>query len=768
MRRNNINAPRVNRSLLLPVFAALILQSGMAHANESSADDQQASEAESGAYVPGEIIVTAQRRSESLQKVPVAMTALTSETLVNQGVTNLNSLAAAAPSLKVTAYPNASDTLTLTMRGQGAGDVGQITRDGGVGLYMDGFYIGRPQGALLDLGDPERIEVLRGPQGTLYGRNTTGGAVNIITKKPSGELGGNVTLATGSRNLVRALGTIDLPEFANISVKGSLTYVDKDGWVKNGDSDRNYNDFNQFAGRLAVKWAPTDNFTANYGFNLGRVRTTPNYYINNDLVLDGYVADKDRTYTTLDLDYSVSKFVDHQLTLEWDISDKFQIRSLSAYRGFRATQDVNYGAVYSTAGLVPAGNEFNLTVEQDHYYRTSQYSQELQLVGDINDRLTFTGGLYFYREKGRHKADNYSVYLTYGGMEAFAGRDVNTLSKSYAAYAQSTWTPGVLDDRLKLTVGARYTKDKRSADRVTYDTDPEVLNPREFNNQSFDNFSPMANLAVEWTSNLMTYAKYSQSYKAGGSAESTLNFANTFGPEKVKAWEAGFKSQLFDRRLTLNLAAFYNDFNDLQVDYLETNDQTIIATSNAGRASIKGVELDATLRLSNDFSFYGSFSYMDQNVKQVDVIPGSVFDQVLNPGDNAAPYLYLPFVPKYSYNFGGDWTFLRTADDAEFSLHANYGYQGKVSGSVAAGRAVVGRDFYFSDPSKLLNARISFKRPTASGAEFKLSVFADNLLDHRGTTYSAAIGGTLATGFTGAAKTYQEPRTIGVEARLGF
>jgi len=139
----------------------------------------------------GDIIVTAQRRSERLQSVPIAISAISADAIANQGITNLERLSTAAPSLNVVAYPNSSDTLTLTMRGQGAGDVGQITRDGGVGLYVDGFYIGRPQGALLDLGEPERIEVLRGPQGTLYGRNTTGGAINIISKKPTGEFGGS-------------------------------------------------------------------------------------------------------------------------------------------------------------------------------------------------------------------------------------------------------------------------------------------------------------------------------------------------------------------------------------------------------------------------------------------------------------------------------------------------------------------------------------------------------------------------------------------------
>ena len=226
----------------------------------------------------GDIIVTAQRRSERLQSVPIAISAISADAIANQGITNLERLSTAAPSLNVVAYPNSSDTLTLTMRGQGAGDVGQITRDGGVGLYVDGFYIGRPQGALLDLGEPERIEVLRGPQGTLYGRNTTGGAINIISKKPTGEFGGSTSLSFGSRNLVRALATIDLPAIGNLAIKGAIVYVNQDGWVKNVGEKHNFGEFGQLAGRVSAKWTPTSDLTVNYTFDQGRVTTTPLYF----------------------------------------------------------------------------------------------------------------------------------------------------------------------------------------------------------------------------------------------------------------------------------------------------------------------------------------------------------------------------------------------------------------------------------------------------------------------------------------------------------
>lgn len=769
MRKMYANSSRVNRSLLVPVFAALLLQSGAAAAADVadenvSADDQ----------MPGEIIVTAQRRSESLQKVPVAMTALNAESLVNQGVTNISNLSTAAPSLKVVAYPNSSDTLTLTMRGQGAGDVGQLTRDGGVAVYIDGFYMARPQGALLDLGDPERIEILRGPQGTLYGRNTTGGAVNVITQKPSGEWGGYGTLSFGSRNLVRSTASIDMPLSDTLAVKGNIVYLNQDGFVKNEGKTHDFGEFGQIAGRVAVQWKPSDGFTARYAFNRGRVNSTPLYYVTPSLEgitegpLVGYDASPYTTTEPLDLQSSVSHFVDHQLTLELDVSDSFQLRSLTGYRGFKGFQNMNYGFAFS----LPT---YPMRVQQLHNYRTRQYSQELQLTGDISDSLTFTGGLYWYKETGSHTVRTLTD-LFYPEPEYYdAGYLARAKSQSMAAYAQSTWTPGLLEDRLKLTVGGRYTKDKRSAsrDRLFFQT---IYQPQESNDQKFDNFSPMANLAVEWTNQFMTYVKYSQAYKAGGSGESSPDFSMTFGPEKVTAWEAGFKAQAFDRKLTLNAAAFLNKFDDMQIDFIaDPLDTSVVATANAGKATIKGVEIDLTFRPVEDFSINASFSHLDQNIKRINVLGGSIFDGALIPGtvdqyyqvgDNIAHHFELPFVPKYSYSVGADWTMVRSGRHS-VSAHANYSYQSAVAATSGVGPGP-GRDFPRSDRSKNLNARINWNIEDVSGADIQLAIFADNLLNDKRSDFAIGLGGTPLIGYVSGTYNYNEPRTIGGELKLSF
>lgn len=732
-------------TLPFPAFAQDEATGG-AQANESGSSD---------------IIVTAQRRSERLQTVPIAITALSADAIANQGITNLEGLSTAAPSLKVVTYPNSSDTLTLTMRGQGAGDVGQITRDGGVGLYVDGFYIGRPQGALLDLGEPERIEVLRGPQGTLYGRNTTGGAINIVSKQPTGEWGGNSSFTYGSRNLVRSLASVDLPAVANIAIKGSIVYVNQDGWVKNVGKQHDFGEFNQLAGRVSAKWAPSDSFSLSYTFDQGQVQTTPLYYINPALegAIPGYVADKDRTYAPLDLNYSRTKFVDHQATAEYEIADSLTLRSLTAYRGFTANQDINYGLAQSTP-------TFPLTVKQNAYYRTHQYSQELQLVGDLTSRLDFTGGLYYFREKGRHDNDVNLGYINFG-FDSTTNSRVDALSKSYAAYVQSTWNPALFAERLKLTVGGRYTRDTRSATR-TFISNGVVTEAGVSNSQKFNNFSPMGNLAMQWTRDVMSYFKFSKGYKAGGSAEGAPDFTQTFGPEKVTAWEAGIKTQLFARLVTFNLTIFYNKFDDIQLDFVADPVNTaVVATRNAGKAEIKGVELETNLQPTPDFGLRGSFSYLKPKIKTVAVLPGTIFDGPFKAGDNIAGYFTLPFVPKFAWSVGGDWTFLRLTED-NLSLHATYSYQSPVYTSSGSGPLVSGRNFYRNDPVENLDARINWVRPIRAGKTITVSVFADNLLDNRRSDFIIGVGGTALTGYQSSTVPYNEPRTIGGEVKIAF
>jgi len=278
----------------------------------------------------------------------------------------------------------------------------------------------------------------------------------------------------------------------------------------------------------------------------------------------------------------------------------------------------------------------------------------------------------------------------------------------------------------------------------------------------------MANLAIQWTPAIMTYVKFSQGYKAGGSAEGAPDFTQTFGPEKVTAYEAGIKTQLFDRLLTFNATAFYNKFDDIQIDFVaDPVNTSVIGTYNAGKANIKGIEVESSLQPSPDFALRGSFSYLKPELKRVDALAGTIFDGPFPVGANIAGYFTLPFVPKYAWSVGGDWTFLRLNED-EVSAHATYSYQSPVYTSSGAGPLVPGRNFYRNDAVKNLDARIQWVHPTLAGKAITFSVFADNLLNNRRSDFIIGVGGTALTGYQSSTAPYNEPRTIGGEVKMAF
>ena len=424
-----------------------------------------------------EVVVTAQRREESLQDAPIAITALSEEQLELRGITDFGAVAAATPSMSLTPYPSSTNTLILYMRGQGVADSMQITSDGSVALYQDGFYISRPQLSTFDLADIDRVEVLRGPQGTLYGRNTTGGAVNLISKRPSGELDFKQELSMGDREYFRTLSALDLPEWHGLSTKFTYLYSRKDGVVDNlNEFSRDYQEEHQRAGRVAFAWDGDGAFTADYFFEIGKIESTPIYYqvpalevsSTNPFGIPGYDASgkpADHTWTPIDLPLSSGEYNAHGLTLTWEVSDNFTIKSLTGYRELDDDIYQNYASAFSTPGAFGVATEFVTFDTLD----TEQFSQELQFLGSFGERFDYLLGLYYFKEEGDH-FQHIDIDIAGFGVFINKDRDIDAESESKAAFAQVTWTPAILDDRLELTLGGRYTEDNRKATRTTLNT----------------------------------------------------------------------------------------------------------------------------------------------------------------------------------------------------------------------------------------------------------------------------------------------------------
>jgi len=736
-----------------------------------------------------EVVVTAQKSEENLQQMPMSISALTGEDMQKMGITDFNGVAKASPSIHFTTYPS-SNMLTLYMRGQGINDPMQVTADGSVGLYQDGFYVGRALGAVFELADLERVEVLRGPQGTLYGRNTTGGAVNMISKEPTGQFGFKQSFTFGTRDLFRSLTTIDLPEWQNLSTKLTVLKSSEDGYVKNTGSGHDYGESNQLSGRLALHWQAADHFSADYFMETGHLDSTPLYFVNEAVARGGQVAGytnadgpRSRTYRDIDLPLSSSRFENHGLTLTWDISDALTIKSLTGYRELKVDGYQDYAEGLGTAAGTNAITARDLI--NDH-----TFSQEFQFIGNaLDDSIQYVSGLYYFRDSVSHYEDFFSglqatpSYLNSVDKQRWVSAD----AKSMAAYGQVTWTPDILEQRLDLTLGARYTRDKRSATRdivsvgngPRFGGGPLVIGSElgASNNQDFSRFNPSATINYRWTDDFSTFAKASTGYRAGGSSEAAPigSFNLTYGPEEVTAYEAGFKSYWFDHRVRLNAAVFYNKLKDMQM-LISTDpaDSSVVQGFNAGRATMKGGEFELLVQPIDDLSLGLNYAYLNAQFNGVKAPAGTIFDHTFNPsspysaGDDVKGLFVVPNAPKHSINASADYTFLHL-EQSTLSAHLDYRSQSRMFTSALGGGDVPDQVSVSVPSYGLLNGRITWDVNLPRGDRAKISLWGNNLTNQYYPLQVTGLGGgavpvgATPAGRTALGKAWSEPPSYGID-----
>ncbi|HSB96617.1 MAG TPA: TonB-dependent receptor, partial [Spongiibacteraceae bacterium] len=553
-----------------------------------------------------EVIVTAQKQEENIQTVPLAITAITSDDLQRQGINSVAGIVQATPSISFSPFPSSSNTLILYMRGMGNSNPVLLTSESAVGMYGDGFIIARPNAATLDLADVERVEVLRGPQGTLYGRNTTGGAINLISKQPTGEFGFKQQFSFGTRDLFRSLTAIDLPKWADISTK--ITYVRSaiDGYVKNSGSSHDFGEQEQRAGRFSAHWVATEDIAVDYFFEHGNLDSTPMYYQNAALdgttIIPGYpYTDGDklrhRTYRPVDLDLSTANFEGQGLTLSWDIDPDLTVKSLTGYRRLRTEDSQDYAEAF--------GYAYNSLGELN----THHFSQEFTAVGNLlEDRINYTAGLYYFEESGSSAGAADIPTYSFTSSSYLKGS-----AKSRAAYGQIIWTPDILEDRLNFTIGARYTRDQRQAQRFQTIGGLPSADSGADGTVDFSRFNPSFTASYQWTEDLNTYAKIATGYRAGGFYEAAPvnQFEQTFAPEDLTSYELGLKSYWLDHRVRLNVAAFEAKYKDMQLT-LQTDPINVGTTQiyNAGRSTIKGIETELLVTPIEDINLSLNYSYL--------------------------------------------------------------------------------------------------------------------------------------------------------------
>ncbi|KQM86573.1 TonB-dependent receptor [Sphingomonas sp. Leaf23] len=846
-------------ALLVPVAAQAAAPEDAVPAPVTAAPEAPATDDASA--IP-DIVVTATRRETNLQKTPVAISVLGAPALIDRHVQSLYDLAdGAVPSLRVATFEARQSALTVGIRGIVPLDANQPAREQGVGIYVDGVYLGRQHGLNAALFDVERIEVLKGPQGTLFGRNTEGGALNIVTRAPSGEFEGRIRAGVANYGGYNGEVHLDLPAYENVSVKldGIVQY--QGPTTKNplaGQTGFNY--FDRRGARAAVRWAPIDGLTEDFSYDYGIDKNSPFYsqllnYNPNGCVagaqsavpactlpgtaytaltgtvkplMPGVVVNGTSRMKTADIGVPQQPSVDetHGFTnlLKYKLSPEIELRSITAWRGVDATQWDNSGGAHR----VPVFNPGNVVIDGTLYngqlfsrysladLRQRQFSQEFQAVGTV-DRFDYVAGLFYFNEHvsddaatpnsnfynaatGRISIVNPCAVITtgftvvnnlpVGGTTAPAGsqpgcrsidRASEVWSKSYAAYGQVTWNA---TDVLHLTAGGRYTHDTKRGElhfsrNINYDTNTAAAARNGYTplDATWNRFNPMVTLAYDAADNVHVYAKYATGYRAGGASSRTSNY-QAFDPEGVKSYEVGMKSDFWDKRARLNLAAYIMDRKDSQVDISSiqstaTGNFNNLVTINApGTTKIRGIEAELTVQPIDNLTLNASYAYTYTRIPPV-LITNSVTNAAgVTTATQVYQNFYIVFTPRNAASGSIDYALpLDTGNKLRFHLDGNYAQATQAFDQFATK----------NDASFIVNGRVALADIALGEGHQKLTValWGRNLFDEQYVYRrdpSNSLPGAPTTNVTsgsinnvlGDYGNFNAPRTFGVEGLINF
>lgn len=653
------------------------------------------------------IQITSRKVTESIQDVPITVSAFTSDGLETRGITNISGIGDYTPGLEIDAaapISGSSASINAFIRGIGTTDF-LLTTDPGVGIYIDDVYVGRSVGGLVDLLDIERVEILKGPQGTLFGRNTIGGAVSIISKDPGDTLAGFVSVTSGTDNQFDVRGKVEVP--LSDQWFGSFTFSSKtqDGYVErlappegvtlidvpqipgafDGGGDALFSDGdplgekNLQSGRLKLFY-DGDDFKARIALDASTAReTAPAQTLlgftsnigtgatladaHNAFAVPAGIPAYDERYITGDPDTTYSAASgksDYDLfgisaTLEWSLGN-VDVKSISAYRTIEAD-------------FARDGDASPLILDQTrNQYEHNQFSQEFQFTGlAFEDKLKWLAGVYYFKEEGEDHVQvplGLEVDLVVGGAPGTVVNlyldEINDVENtSVAVFLQGTYD---ITDKLSATIGGRYTKDEKDyrPTHLTLGVNPQTLLVDE-DSAEFTNFSPRFSVDYRWNENFFTYASFSKGFKSGGFTGRTVDpqqSIRSFEPENAETYEIGTKIDFDTARI--NAAIFSTDYTNLQI----TNQEGATSlTVNAGESTIEGLEVELTVFVTEDFHVNAGYSYID-----ADII------KVTDPNATITADNDFANIPKSSFNIAGDY-FVYLADGGEIQIHADYAWK---------------------------------------------------------------------------------------------
>jgi len=701
------------------------------------AEEQQQPAAGHQATTLDSITVTARKREETLQDVPVAVTAFTPETLDKLNIRDIGDLGAQVPNLTIYAARGSTSTATAYIRGIGQADP-LWGVDPGVGIYLDDVYIARPQGALLDVFDVDRIEVLRGPQGTLYGKNTIGGAIKYISRGLPQETSGFASVTVGNYNQLdvkAALGGEIGGKDSGLRARVAMASMNRDGFGENLLTGQDVSDKEINAARLQIGAYSQDDFDVQFAFDYmddksgvrGAKMLAPN---NNPLIPVADVPPLDDRYDIRSGMRNVNNTTmkGASAVVNWRPGEDWAFKYVLAKRESDTETNIDFDTLPQKIADVKA------------FYSDSQVSQELQANFDGGGRARGVMGLYWFNGDAGGQVLNNFFNLSLGDTQGV----VNT--KSIALYADWTFD---LAERLKLDVGARYTDEDKHA--VAYNigyTDDSFTTPNGVVAANFDktvnfkNVSPKVSLDYQFTPDIMGYVSASRGFKSGGyniraNTTAVPRSGEPFDDEKVDSYEVGSKMAFLDQRAFLNLAYFYNKYEDIQLSVFTALPEGGFFGdfTNAGKGTVQGVEVEYQLLPTRNWLVSGNLAWLDAK-----------YDEFMSGGVNIADTQYFTNAPEFSGALNVEY---RTdlANGGNLSARVGYVYQSEVWPTTDLSPEIR------QDGYGLLNAGVIWKLDDACS----LSLQGTNLTDkeYRTTGYNLVSAGLgVLTGFYGAPRQY--------------
>lgn len=697
-----------------------------------------------------DVVVTARRVAERLQDVPVAVTAISGEDLTTQRIDNTEALRFVAPALQVSPSVFGKAIPGYTIRSQRQLE-SLITQDPAVGIYFAEQVQQRPHGTNSALYDLASVEVLKGPQGTLFGRNTTGGAVLINPARPSQNYEGMISTDLGEYNLRRITGVLNLPVSDTLAFRFAGRVTRRDGFVDNLTNGLETDDEQTESGRASILWTPSDRFSsytvANYfhqddagaGFALANLRTG-----SAATTIPGISASFARQRVRGDFWSVENNYQPFARVTSWGISntsvldlDSMTIKNIFGYRKVESHVGFDYDGSPTT------------TFESENDFKSDQWTQELQLSGDLSERLSYIGGVYYFREEGR---DTQRSFL-------FGPRtnDGSATNQSYSAYVQMGYE---LATDLNLTAGFRYTVDDRAFTarstlgntcRVVGDNGvplPLFACAKDFDT-SFESPSWLLSVDYKLTPDTLVYASHRRGYRSGGwnLRGNRLEDQVPFEPETVDDIELGLKSQMFDRRLTVNAAAYHQWYKDIQRT-LSFGTPLRSLLINAGGATIQGGELEVKaspqpwLDLSATAA-YSNAEYTDFFRAEVGDLSGNIFAQAPELTYTLAARVYVP-IP---------------AEMGQLEIGASYYNQSEIYVSD------LNQGAFFDLPIEgygIFDLTVDWRN--VGGYPIDLGAFVKNIGNEEYYTSGASLYPTIGT----AAQTFGDPRQWGLSLTYRF